>query len=177
MANDELQPKETADEGFVEADPAAPAPMLDDSALANTRTIRGLSIRVKHDARVRDQRVRLIVWKLRRICPWINDSDVPTCRAWAQLNLMADLCYARLKNEGFTTDSGEPKRLMAEYRALRSAELQYARELGLTPAARRQMAGLGEEGTDLAAAFAALNAAAEQSEPKRVDRIDDAEAV
>jgi phage terminase small subunit len=45
---------------------------------------------------------------------------------------------------------GEPKKLVAEFRALKAAELAYARELGLTPAARKTLASNGK-GFDLAA--------------------------
>jgi hypothetical protein len=119
--------------------------------------VKGLYSRLKKDVKVRNHRVRYLVWRLRKVCPWISDSDLPAARAWAQLNILSDVAYARLREEGMTTDGGDPKKLLAEFRALKAAELAYSRELGLTPAARKQMAGTGK-GFDLAAEFAALNA-------------------
>jgi phage terminase small subunit len=72
------------------------------------------------------------------------------------MEILATVAYGRLRDEGLTTPGGEPRKLLAEYRAIRSAQLAIARELGLTPAARRQLVGSGKQ-VDLAAEFATLN--------------------
>jgi phage terminase small subunit len=69
------------------------------------------------------------------------------------LELLATVIYARLRDEGLITESGEPKKLLGEYRSVRHSQLAIAKELGLTPAARRQLAESGK-GLDLAAEFA-----------------------
>src|SRR5712692_520667 len=115
-------------------------------------TVKGLYSRLKRDVKVRDHRVRYLVWRLRKVCPWISDSDLPAARAWAQLNILSEVAYARLRDEGMTTASGDPKKLLAEFRALKAAELAYSRELGLTPAARKTLASTGKA-FDLAAEF------------------------
>ena len=35
-------------------------------------TPKGLYSRLKRDVKVRDHRVRYLVWRLRKICPWIE---------------------------------------------------------------------------------------------------------
>ncbi|MGO9264676.1 MAG: hypothetical protein ACLQBA_07265 [Candidatus Binataceae bacterium] len=115
---------------------------------------RRLYLRLKRDVAVRDHRVRRLVAKLRKVCAWIADSDTPTCRGWAQAAILAEACYAALRDGDFVTESGEPKKLLGEFRALRSLELSFAKELGLTPASRRQLAASGK-GTDLAGLLAA----------------------
>ena len=41
------------------------------------------------------------------------------------------MVFARLRDEGLSTPAGEPRKLLSEDRALRTAQLQMARELGL----------------------------------------------
>ncbi len=72
------------------------------------------------------------------------------------MEILATVAYGQFRDEGLTTPAGEPRKLLAEYRAIRSAQLAIARERGLTPAARRQLAGSGKQ-IDLAAGFARLN--------------------
>jgi hypothetical protein len=56
---------------------------------------------------------------------------MPAARAWAQLNILSEVAYARLRDEGMTTDSGELKKLLGEFRALKSAELAFMPNSGL----------------------------------------------
>lgn len=118
--------------------------------------VKGLYSRLKRDVKVRDHRVRYLVWRLRKVCPWIGESDLPAARAWAQLNILSEIAYARLRDEDIGP-GGEPRKLLAEFRALKAAELADSRELGLTPATRRTPTSQGKS-FDLAADFAFLNA-------------------
>jgi len=136
--------------------------------LKDTQTTRGLYVALKKGVAVRDRRVYRLLGKMRALCPWLVESDGPACRAWAEMEILATVIYGRLRDEGLTTIAGEPRKLLAEYRAVRSAQLGIARELGLTPAARRQLAGSGKQ-FDLAAEFAALNA-------READSVSDAES-
>jgi hypothetical protein len=72
-------------------------------------TVKGLYSRLKKAGPVRDHRVRYLVWRLRKICPWIGESDLPAARAWAQLNILSEVAYARLRDEGMTTAGGDPE--------------------------------------------------------------------
>jgi phage terminase small subunit len=89
------------------------------------------------------------------------------------MEILATVVYGRLRDEGLTTPAGEPRKLLAEYRAIRSAQLAIARELGLTPAARRTLASTGKT-FDLAAEFAALNAKEAEPTPTRQPGAEDA---
>jgi hypothetical protein len=110
-------------------------------------TNRGLYVALRKGAAIRDHRVRRLVRRMRESCPWLLDSDGPACWAWAELELLATVIYARLHDEGLTTESGEPKKLLGEYRSVRHSQLAFAKELGLTPAARRQLAESGKAWT------------------------------
>jgi hypothetical protein len=54
-------------------------------------TPKGLYSRLKHDVKVRDHRVRYLVWRLRKVCQWIGESDLPAARRWAQLSILAEV--------------------------------------------------------------------------------------
>lgn len=68
--------------------------------------------------------------------PWLEQSDLPACRAWAELEILSATVFAALTTDGLTNAEGEPRRLLSEFRQLRQAQLAYERELGMTPAAR-----------------------------------------
>jgi hypothetical protein len=53
---------------------------------------------------------------------------------------------------------GEPRRFLADYRSMRTLQLQYARELGMTPASRMQISAAGTSASlDLALAIRSLH--------------------
>jgi hypothetical protein len=100
---------------------------------------------------------------MRVAMPWIDDSDAPACRAWAQLEILSDQAYAVLRTVGILNREGEPRRLLTDIRQLRQAQLAYARELGMTPAARMAIKANGTKAAlDLAAAMAAGDTEAEE---------------
>jgi hypothetical protein len=96
----------------------------------------GLYIKSEHGRKLRDRKTSRMVEKMRSVMPWLEDSDVPACRAWAQLEIMADTCHAILRRAGVTNTQGEPRRLLQDFTRLRSIQLQYAKELAMTPASR-----------------------------------------
>jgi hypothetical protein len=73
---------------------------------------------------------------MRQAMPWLEPSDWPTCRAWAELEFLAGQVYAALRALGVLNKAGEARRLLDDYRRLRQAQLQYATALGMSPAAR-----------------------------------------
>jgi len=75
--------------------------------------------------------------------PWLQASDLPTARAWARLELIIDTVYAILHTIGPMNGQAEPRRLLGEWRQLQQAQLAYARELGMTPAARMAIKASG----------------------------------
>jgi hypothetical protein len=76
--------------------------------------------------------------------PWLTPADLPAARAWCELEVVTRLAFAELRTNGFTTGGGEPRRLLSEYRQLRTAQLAYARELAMTPGARASLGLNGE---------------------------------
>ena len=103
----------------------------------------GLFVRSKKGVRLRDLTIYRLVKKLRFAMPWLEDSDQPACRGWAQMEVMASRIYAELRDHGFTNGEGEPRRLLSEFRQLRQTQLAYERELGMTPASRMAMKASG----------------------------------
>lgn len=57
-------------------------------------------------------------------------------RAFAQLEILADEAYARLRVEGLLSAKGEPKALADFLRRCRQTQANLAAQLGLTPRAR-----------------------------------------
>jgi hypothetical protein len=104
----------------------------------------GLYVRSTNGLRLRDEKVRRLVRRMRQCMPWLEDADEPAARAWAQIEVLADMAHTILRTIGITSHGGEPRRLLTDFRQLRLAQLQYARELGMTPAARLAIQVSGE---------------------------------
>jgi hypothetical protein len=93
--------------------------------------------------------------KVRAVMPWLEPSDFPTVRAWAELEILAGQVYAALRGFGVLNREGEARRLLDDYRKLRQTQVVLARELGMTPAARMAIKANGTKAAlDLAAAMA-----------------------
>jgi hypothetical protein len=113
----------------------------------------GLYVRSVNGLRLRDEKVRRLVRRMKQVMPWIDPADEPACRQWAQLEVLADMAHTILRKIGITSNGGEPRRLLTDFRQLRLAQLQFARELGLTPLSRSQLKLRTENSAfDLAAA-------------------------
>jgi hypothetical protein len=102
--------------------------------LAPLRT--GLYVKAENGRRLRDRKVRRLVAKMKAAMSWLAPSDDPACRAWAECEILASHVFGDLVRNGLTTDQDEPRRLLSEYRGLRSLQLAYEKELGMTPSAR-----------------------------------------
>jgi hypothetical protein len=57
--------------------------------------------------------------------PWLERSDRPAMRAWAQLEVLADMAHIHLRKEGILNSKGEPRMLLDVFRKLRLAQLQF----------------------------------------------------
>ena len=118
---------------------------LTQRALAPIRST--IYVKAPAGRQLRDRSVQRLVSKLRQALPWLTPSDLPAARAWCEIEVLGRLVFHELRVNGIVTGQGEPRRLLSEYRQLRSAQLGYARELAMTPQARRAL-GLdpGREG-------------------------------
>jgi hypothetical protein len=95
-----------------------------------------LYVRAENGLRLRDRKIGHLVEKMRSVMPWLEESDIPACRAWAQCEVMVDMTYAILRKVSIINAQGEPRRLLADFVRLRNFQLQYAREPAMTPAAK-----------------------------------------
>jgi hypothetical protein len=85
---------------------------------------------------------------------WLEDSDLPASRGWAQMEILCTIAFADLRDRGILNRRGDPRRLLTDFRQLRMAQLAYERELGMTPAARMAIKASGTRAAfDLAAAM------------------------
>jgi hypothetical protein len=55
------------------------------------------------------------------------------------MEILAAGMRLELSANGHTTDNGDPRRLLTEYRLLRQAQLQFQQTLGMSPQARMAM--------------------------------------
>lgn len=99
-----------------------------------------------------------MVQKIRSLMPWLEPSDIPCARAWAELEILGANVFAELITNGVVNQEGEPRRLLTELRQLRQTQLAYERELGLTPAAK---VAIKASGTRAALDLVAMMAKAE----------------
>jgi hypothetical protein len=85
---------------------------------------------------LRDLKVAALVRRMRRAAPWLCDSDVPVCQTWARLEILICIGYTALTqgNAYFDKKTGEARRLRQDVRRLIDSQLNFSRELGLTPA-------------------------------------------
>jgi hypothetical protein len=107
------------------------------SAKGSRRARTGLYVKGANGRRLRDQRVRRLVQKMRDAMPWLDDAAfLPACRAWAEFEILSSIVFAELRRGGVVNKGGEARRLLNDYRLLRQTQLGYERELGMTPAAK-----------------------------------------
>ena len=127
------------------------------SERARPHSATGLYVKSGDGLRLRHRRVRRLVQKMLTVMPWIEPSDIPSARAWAELEILGANVFAELIANGVTNREGEQRRLLTELRQLRQVQLAYARELGMTPAARMAIKANGTRAAvDLAAAMASV---------------------
>jgi hypothetical protein len=69
--------------------------------------------------------------------PWLDNSDRPACRAWAQLEVLAAAMFANLIEHGHVTADGNPRRLLDSFKQIRAIQLQYEKALGMVPETRK----------------------------------------
>jgi hypothetical protein len=115
----------------------------------------GLYVRSANGLHLRHRKVRRLVEKMKAAMPWLEPSDFPATRAWAELEILGANIFVELISNGIANEDGEPRRLLTEFRQIRQAQLSYERELGMTPAARMVIKASGTKAAvDLVAAMA-----------------------
>lgn len=98
----------------------------------------GLYMKAPSGMRLRHRKVRRLVEKMRAEMPWLESSDIPACRAWAELEILGASALNELVDGGLLNDEGEPRRLLSDFRQLRQLQLAYERDLGMTQPPERQ---------------------------------------
>jgi hypothetical protein len=93
----------------------------------------GLYVKSDSALRLRADRVRRIVARMRKEMPWLTPADTPAMKGWAELEILSATVFAWLTRLNILNGQGEPRRLLSEHRALKLAQLAYERELGMTP--------------------------------------------
>jgi hypothetical protein len=122
----------------------------------------GIYAKSESALRLRADRVRRIVARMRKEMPWLTPADTPAMKGWAELEILSATVFAWLTRLNVLNSQGEPRRLLSEHRALKLAQLAYERELGMTPLARATL-----KLNTTRAAFdlpSAMSAAAEEAE-------------
>ena len=110
----------------------------DEQPVKYTRS--GVYLKARPGLILRDRRARRLTEKIRSFCPWLKDSDTPTVRAYAEMEVLTSQLYAALRHAGvLSPDQQGARRLLDDYRRMRTMQLAYAQALGLTPAARRAL--------------------------------------
>jgi terminase small subunit-like protein len=104
------------------------------SPTKSKRARTGLYIKDLPGLRLRDIRVAI---------PWLEPADFPAVRAWCELEYLAERGYATLRTMGVINQQTGTAAPVSELRQLRQAQLAYARELGMTPAARMAIKATG----------------------------------
>ena len=116
-----------------------------------------------HSENRRTSRLAMKVWDT---LPWLQPTDEPAVRAWAQAEILVTELYACLLTEGVVGGEGRVTGLLAEWRRTQEFKLRLEWELGMTPASRASL------GVDVARGRA-LDLAAEIAEAQGLVDDDD----
>lgn len=131
----------------------------------------GLYVRAPAGLKLRDKKVERLARKVRNVLMWLEPSDYPAVRVWAELEILATQVFATLHTGSVINAAGEGKRLLDDYRKLRLAQAVYSRELGMTPASRQALKAAGTNAAlDIAALCAQQNETEEEDEDGHANR-------
>ncbi len=90
---------------------------------------------------------------IKEAAPWLEVADVPLVRRFCEMQVAIAALYFEIHSHGIFDSNRQPRFVLETYRRMVLAQTAVARELGLTPLARRQLA-LSASADDLAAALA-----------------------
>ena len=119
-----------------------------------------LYTRAPKGVRVRDIRTQRLARRIQLAFPWLTGADKTLIRAFAQVEILRDEIYAKVRAEGVVrSKTGQPHPLLSEFRNLTRTLADLAGRLGLSP---RDRAAMQTNST---------NAALGRIDLKRVDQI------
>jgi hypothetical protein len=95
--------------------------------------------------------------------PWLEPCDAPLVRRFAELQVLIANLYFAIHANGAFDSKRQPRFVLDTYRRMVLAQAAVARELGLSPLARKQLA-LAAQTDDLAAAMARRVGTSEEAE-------------
>ena len=102
---------------------------MNDTLPARPRPVSRVMTRIK-----RDGQVRRLVGQMRRLAPYVDDPRfAPLLRTFAEVTLLIERSYAKLRDVDVTADSGELRGSLDTFRRLAETQRGLARELGLSP--------------------------------------------
>jgi hypothetical protein len=96
----------------------------------------GLYVKASAGLILRDKKTERLTRRMRSVIPWLDQTDAPACRAWAEYEILCGQVYAAIRAGGVVSGSGLLRRLVDDYRKLRNAQFLWATAIGLTPASR-----------------------------------------
>jgi hypothetical protein len=73
------------------------------------------------------------------LSPWLQPSDEPALRGWCECEVIASRMFAAIDKAQLIGAEKRSAGLIDVWRRLKLVQLQYERELGLTPAARAEL--------------------------------------
>jgi hypothetical protein len=65
-----------------------------------------LYVRSAGGLKLRDEKTRRLVRRMRIAMPWLEDADEPTARGWAQIEILADMAHQVLRTIGIINGKG-----------------------------------------------------------------------
>jgi hypothetical protein len=102
----------------------------------NRHAYSGLYVRARPGLKLRDKKVERLARKMRNHMPWLQESDFPACRAWAEMEILCEQAYAVLRAGGLLNHEGDARHIFGDYRKMRSAQATWSVQLGMTPMSR-----------------------------------------
>ena len=106
----------------------------------NTNAIKhGVYSRSTSAVQNRSRAIRRMVNKVYEVAPWLTESDLPTVRAYCEVErLRSELFVPLAKDKPYREIEGDfiPRKILTEYRHLTETSLKLASALGLTPGSR-----------------------------------------
>lgn len=103
------------------------------------RRATGLYVRSPKGLARRAALAQSIVLRMRKRMPWLELSDLPVARQWADLEVLRNAIVTVLEQDGVMNKAGVPHRLLTELRWITNSQLSYSRDLGMTPASRAEI--------------------------------------
>ena len=139
-----------------------PSGLARPSMAGNSNALRhGLHATSKSALLLRTRKVRRLAKRVQEACPWIRPEQMPVVRSWCELEYIGAAMFTVLETAGVISTrmkDGDlaPRRLLSDYARIKGLQLQYSRELGITPASYAQVRVDALQGDDLASRAAAI---------------------